>query len=492
MALDQGTTSSRCIIYDRAGTQISTAQQEFKQYYPNPGWVEHDADEIWSSQMTVAYEAMIKAGTTFRNIASIGITNQRETTVVWDRMTGDPVYNAIVWQCRRTADFCDELKKRGFEESVKAKTGLLIDPYFSGTKLRWILENVDGAREKARNGELLFGTVETWLIWKMTGGRVHVTDCSNASRTMMFNIRTMEWDLDILDMLEIPECMLPDVRPSSEVYGETLPELFGGAIKIAGAAGDQQAALFGQACFDKGSIKSTYGTGCFVLLNTGDEPVDSGNGLLTTVAWNIGGRVTYALEGSVFVCGAVIQWLRDELGLLDDAAESERMALSVENCGGVYIVPAFVGLGAPYWDPGARGTIFGLTRGTNKNHIIRAALESIAYQCRDLMEAMAQDLGRKPGTLKVDGGASKNNFLMQFQADILNSCVVRPSCTETTSLGVAYLAGLAVGYWEDLDDITDHWRVDRMFEPMMDGNGRIRRLEGWRDAVRRTTTGRDT
>ena len=486
MALDQGTTSSRCIIYDRKGQQISVAQQEFKQYYPAQGWVEHDANEIWSTQMTVAYEAMIKAGATYKNIDAIGITNQRETTIVWDKKTGQPVYHAIVWQCRRTADYCDGLRKQGYTDMIREKTGLLIDPYFSGTKLRWILENVEGAREKAEAGQLLFGTIETWLIWKMTGGKVHVTDYSNASRTMMFNIHTLKWDEEILTLLGIPACMLPEVRPSSEIYGETESSLFAGPIKIAGAAGDQQAALFGQACFKEGSVKSTYGTGNFLLLNTGDKPITSQNGLLTTIAWGLDGKVTYALEGSVFVCGAVIQWLRDELGILQKASDSERMAMSVDSSNGVYIVPAFVGLGAPYWDARARGTMFGLTRGANKNHIVRAALESIAYQCYDLLHAMSADLGKELVTLKVDGGAAANDFLMQFQADILAARVVRPQCVETTSLGAAYLAGLATGYWESLEDIEGNWQVEREFAPSMDLEGRDRRLEGWHDAVKRT------
>lgn len=486
MALDQGTTSSRCIIYDHEGRQIAQAQKEFKQYYPEQGWVEHDAEEIWSTQMTVAYEAMLKAGATYQNIDAIGITNQRETTIVWDKKTGKPVYNAIVWQCRRTADFCDGLIARDLEDKIKEKTGLLIDPYFSGTKLRWILENVSGAREKAENGELLFGTVDTWLIWKMTGGRVHITDYSNASRTMMFNIHTLKWDDEILEMLDIPKSMLPEVRPSSEVYGETEAGLFAGPIKIAGVAGDQQAALFGQTCFEAGTAKSTYGTGCFLLLNTGDNPVESQNGLLTTIAWGLDGKVTYALEGSVFVCGAVIQWLRDELGLLSKASESEAMALSVADSNGVYIVPAFVGLGAPYWDAKARGTMFGLTRGANKNHIVRAALESMAYQCYDLLQSMAHDLGSDAKSLKVDGGACANSFLMQFQADILGAEVVRPTCIETTSLGAAYLAGLATGYWKDKDDIIDNWQVDQVFEPKMEYIKKKRLLEGWQEAVRRT------
>ncbi len=486
MALDQGTTSSRCIIYDKKGNQISVAQKEFKQYYPKAGWVEHDANEIWSTQMTVAFEAMIKAGATFKNIDAIGITNQRETTIVWDKNTGEPVYHAIVWQCRRTAQYCDELIERGLKDKIKEKTGLLIDPYFSGTKLRWILENVEGAREKAEAGDLLFGTVETWLIWKMTGGSVHITDYSNASRTMMFNIHTLDWDDAILEILDIPKCMLPEPRPSSEVYGETTNAQFGGPIKIAGAAGDQQAALFGQTCFEPGTAKSTYGTGCFLLLNTGETPVESKNGLLTTIAWGLDGKVNYALEGSVFVCGAVIQWLRDELKLIKKASETEKMALCVEDTGGVYIVPAFVGLGAPYWDPYARGSIFGLTRGTNKNHIVRAALESMAYQCSDLLEAMASDMGKELVALKVDGGACANNFLMQFQSDILNKDVYRPVCIETTSLGAAYLAGLATGYWKNTDEIVQNWQIDKVFNPKMDEEKRENGLAGWKRAVAAT------
>ena len=486
LALDQGTTSSRCIIYDKQGNTISAAQKEFSQYYPQPGWVEHDAEEIWSAQMTVAHEAMLKAGLTYRNIEAIGITNQRETTVVWDKETGRPVYNAIVWQCRRTAEYCDRLIEQGMGETFKEKTGLLIDAYFSATKLRWILENVEGAREKAEQGKLLFGTVETWLIWKMTGGRVHITDYSNASRTMMFNIHTLQWDQDILDILDIPRAMLPEPVPSSKIYGETEPTLFAGPIRIAGAAGDQQAALFGQTCFTAGEAKSTYGTGCFLLLNTGDRPVRSQNGLLTTIAWGLDGKVSYALEGSVFVCGAAIQWLRDELNILENSPQSEEMALAVEDAGGVYVVPAFVGLGAPYWDPYARGAIFGLTRGTNKNHLVRATLESLAYQCNDLLRAMSSDLGRGLVSLKVDGGACANNFLMQFQADILDREVLRPQCIETTSLGAAYLAGLAVGYWENQQDVLQNWQIDRRFSPSMDKRTRNTLLSGWDKAVQRT------
>ena len=486
LALDQGTTSSRCIIYDKQGNMISVAQKEFTQIYPAQGWVEHDANEIWQTQMTVAHEAILKAGLTYQNIEAIGITNQRETTVVWDKHTGEPVHNAIVWQCRRTAEYCDELIDRGLTDKIKEKTGLLIDAYFSGTKLRWILENVEGAREKAEAGDLLFGTIETWLIWKMTGGKVHVTDYSNASRTMMFNINTLEWDDEILEILDIPKSMLPTPRPSSEVYGETEDTIFAGPIKIAGAAGDQQAALFGQTCFAEGEAKNTYGTGCFLLLNTGEKPVFSKNGLLTTVAWGLDGKVNYALEGSVFVCGAAIQWLRDELDILENSAQSEAMAMAVEDSNGVYVVPAFVGLGAPYWDPYARGAIFGLTRGANKNHLVRATLESLAYQCNDLLKAMASDLGKELVALKVDGGACANNFLMQFQSDILGKDVLRPQCIETTSLGAAYLAGLATGYWKNQDDVRANWQIDKTFTAAMAEDKRDEMLAGWDKAVSRT------
>jgi glycerol kinase len=436
--------------------------------------------------MAVAFEAILKAGLTYKNIEAIGITNQRETTVVWDKVTGDPIYSAIVWQCRRTADYCDELKKRGLDNTIKEKTGLIIDPYFSGTKLRWILENVPGARDRAENGELLFGTIETWLIWKMTGGAVHITDYSNASRTMLFNIHTLEWDDEILAELNIPKCMLPTPKPCSEIYGETKEDLFGGPIRIAGAAGDQQAALFGQTCFKEGEAKSTYGTGNFLLLNTGDKPIASKNGLLTTIAWGLDGKVTYALEGSVFVCGAVIQWIRDEMKMLETSAESEEVARSVEDTNGVYIVPAFVGLGAPHWDARARGAIYGLTRGAGRAHIVRAALESIAYQCHDLIKAMEADMERPLASLYVDGGASANDFLMQFQSDILDLKVTRPKSVETTSLGAAYFAGLATGYYEDLADVDDNWQKDRDFTPNMDEKTREELLAGWKDAVKRT------
>lgn len=485
MALDQGTSSSRCIIYDRAGRQISSAQKEFTQIFPKEGWVEHDPEEIWSSQVSVCYEALIKAAATWHNIEAIGITNQRETTIVWDRNTGEPVYNAIVWQCRRTADYCRSLEEAGLADKIKEKTGLLIDPYFSATKIRWILENVEGAREKAERGELLFGTVETWLIWKMTKGRVHATDYSNASRTMMFNIHELKWDEELLGIYGIPASMLPEVRPSSGFFGETESDLFAGSIPVAGAAGDQQAALFGQMCFDEGMAKSTYGTGCFLLMNTGEKPVTSKNGLLTTVAWGLDGKVSYALEGSVFVCGAVIQWLRDELGIISSAAESEGLAKAVSDSGGVYLVPAFAGLGAPYWDPGARGILTGLTRGSSRNHIVRAALESMAYQCYDLLKAMESDLGRSLTGLRVDGGACANGFLMQFQADILNTAVYRPEIIETTSLGAAYLAGLATGYWKNTEDLKANVRPAEVFEPSMDEELREKLITGWHEAVGR-------
>ena len=485
MALDQGTTSSRCIIYDKKGNMMSVAQKEFTQIYPKDGWVEHDAMEIWSTQMGVAQEALLKIGCTYKDIEAIGITNQRETTIVWDKETGLPICNAIVWQCRRTAKYCDRLLSSGYGEMIHRKTGLLIDAYFSGTKLKWILDNVVGAREKAEEGKLLFGTVETWLIWKMTGGKVHVTDYSNASRTMMFNINTLTWDEDILKLLEIPASMLPVPVPSSCVYGETDPTIFGGPIKIGGAAGDQQAALFGQTCFDVGDGKSTYGTGSFLLVNTGEKPVFSKNGLVTTIAWGLDGKVNYALEGSVFVCGAAIQWLRDEINILEKSSDSEAMAMAVEDSCGLIVVPAFVGLGAPYWDPYARGAVMGITRGANKNHLVRATLESLAYQTRDLIDAMTDDLGTRITSLKVDGGACSNNFLMQFQSDILNCTVKRPVCVETTSLGAAYLAGLAVGYWENKEDVVHNWQTDRIFEPSMEDEKREELLKGWKKAVSR-------
>lgn len=483
MALDQGTTSCRCILYDRKGQVVSVAQKEFSQIYPKPGWVEHDAMEIWSTQMGVAQEALLKINCTYKNVEAIGITNQRETTVVWDRITGEPIYNAIVWQCRRTAEYCDTLKDKGLTEVFRKKTGLLIDAYFSGTKLRWILENVEGAREKAEEGRLLFGTIETWLIWKMTGGKVHVTDYTNASRTMMFNINTLEWDDEILQELNIPKNMLPTPRPCSEVYGVTEPSIFGAPVRISGAAGDQQAALFGQTCFKTGEAKNTYGTGCFLLLNTGEKPVYSENGLLTTIAWGLDEKVNYALEGSIFVCGAAIQWLRDEIEILEHSPQSEAMAMQVPDSNGVFVVPAFVGLGAPYWDPYARGAVMGLTRGANKYHLVRATLESLAYQTRDLIEVMVKDTGEELVALKVDGGACANNFLMQFQSDVLDKKVLRPVCIETTSLGAAYLAGLAVGYWNSTDDILENWQIDRTFEPDMEDEKRKELLGGWKKAV---------
>ena len=485
MALDAGTTSNRCILFDQEGRVRAAAQKEFPQIFPKPGWVEHDAREIWATQLGVAVEAMGKIGATAADIAAIGITNQRETTVVWDRATGEPVYNAIVWQCRRTSAYCDELKARGYAEAIRRKTGLVVDAYFSGPKIRWILDNVPGARRRAEAGELLFGTVETWLIWLLTGGRVHVTDYSNASRTMLFNINTLDWDDELLDLMDIPRSMLPTPVPSSQVYGETDPGFFGRSIPIAGAAGDQQAALFGQACFTPGQAKNTYGTGCFLLMNTGDKPVFSSSGLVTTVAWGLGSRVSYALEGSIFVAGAAIQWLRDEMRLIDSAADSEYHAGKVSDTAGCYVVPAFTGLGAPYWDQYARGAIVGLTRGVNKNHIIRATLESIAYQVSDVLEAMRADSGIALTSLKVDGGASSNNVLMQLQADILQVTVHRPVCVETTALGAAYLAGLAVGYWSSQEEIARNWAVDRTFLPAITTQERDKKLQGWKRAVTR-------
>ena len=482
MALDAGTTSNRCIIFDREGNQVAVAQKEFKQIYPHPGWVEHDPMEIWATQLGVAQEAILKARTEAKEIAAIGITNQRETTIVWDKNTGLPVYNAIVWQCRRTADYCESLEAE-WEDKIRAKTGLKIDAYFSGTKIRWILENVPGAREKAEKGDLLFGTVDTWLIWNLTRGKAHVTDYSNASRTMLFNIHTLEWDDEILQLLDIPKCMLPEVRPSSDVYGETDYTLFGDGIRIAGAAGDQQAALFGQTCFKPGEAKNTYGTGCFLLMNTGSKPVASRNGLVTTIAWGLNGKVEYALEGSIFVAGAAIQWLRDEMGLVENSPASERYARMVDDTNGVYMVPAFVGLGAPYWDSYARGAIVGLTRGANRNHVIRATLESLAYQTWDVLHAMEADSGIRLDSLKVDGGACANDFLMQFQADIIRSEVRRPVCIETTALGAAYLAGLATGYWDSQDDVKANWQVSGSFVPQMDAKLAQEKLDGWHAAV---------
>lgn len=485
MALDAGTTSNRCILFNEKGQMCSVAQREFRQIFPKPGWVEHDANEIWASQLGVAVEAMNMIDASAADIAAIGITNQRETTILWDKNTGEPVYNAIVWQCRRTSEYCDSLKEKGLTEKFRKKTGLVIDAYFSATKIKWILDNVPGVRERAENGEILFGTVETWLIWKLTKGKAHVTDYSNAARTMLFNINTLEWDDEILQELDIPGAILPKVMPSSCVYGMADPAFLGGEIPISGAAGDQQAALFGQTCFQAGDAKSTYGTGCFLLMNTGQKPIFSKSGMLTTIAWGLDGKVTYALEGSVFVCGAAIQWLRDELEILEHAAQSEEMALSVADSAGVFVVPAFVGLGAPYWDPYARGSIFGLTRGANRNHLVRATLESLAYQCYDLLYAMEQDLGHEMRELRVDGGACANNFLMQFQADMLQKQVVRPQCIETTALGAAYLAGLAVGYWKSTEDVLKNWQRDKTFAPVMEEEKRETLLQSWAEAVKR-------
>lgn len=484
MALDAGTTSNRCILFDKKGRVCSSAQREFTQYFPRPGWVEHDADEIWASQLGVAVEAMNKIGASAEDIAAIGITNQRETVIVWDKATGEPVCRAIVWQCRRTSGYCDSLKAKGLTEKFRDKTGLVIDAYFSGTKIKWILDNVPTAREKAEKGELLFGTVETWLIWKLTKGKVHVTDYSNASRTMLFNINSLEWDEEILKELDIPGSMLPEVRPSSCIYGETDPSFFGGAIPIAGAAGDQQAALFGQTCFAPGEAKNTYGTGCFLLMNTGETPVFSKNGLVTTIAWGLDGKVTYALEGSIFVAGAAIQWLRDEMRLIDSAADSAYMAQKVPDTNGCYVVPAFTGLGAPHWDQYARGTIVGITRGVNKYHIIRATLESLAYQVNDVLTAMKADSGIELAALRADGGASANDFLMQVQADIINAPVRRPACVETTAAGAAYLAGLAVGYWADKNDVIKNQIIERTFEPSICPEDRDSRIRGWNKAVK--------
>lgn len=484
MALDAGTTSNRCILFNEKGEMCSVAQREFKQIFPKPGWVEHDADEIWASQLGVAVEAMNKIGATAADIAAIGITNQRETAIVWDKKTGEPVYHAIVWQCRRTSEYCDSLKEKGLTEVFRKKTGLIIDAYFSGTKVKWILDHVPGARERAERGELLFGTVETWLIWKLTRGAVHVTDYSNAARTMLFNINTLEWDDEILAELGIPRSMLPKPMPSSCVYGMADPSFLGGPIPIAGAAGDQQSALFGQTCFEPGEAKNTYGTGCFLLMNTGERPIFSENGLVTTIAWGLDGKVTYALEGSVFVAGAAVQWLRDEMRIIDSAEDSEYMAKKVKDTNGCYVVPAFTGLGAPHWDQYARGTIVGITRGVNKYHIIRATLESLAYQVQDVLTAMRADSGIELSSLKVDGGASANNFLMQTQADIIAVPVKRPNCVETTAMGAAYLAGLAVGYWKDKEDVRANWAIDRVFTPSLDESTRQKRIKGWNKAVK--------
>ncbi len=488
MALDSGTTSNRCILFNEKGEMISVAQKEFTQFFPQPGWVEHDASEIWQTQLSVAREAMNKIDASFEDIAAIGITNQRETVIVWDRKTGQPISHAIVWHGRRTSDFAEKMKAEnpGIVEKFQQKTGLKFDPYFSGTKIRWILDNVEGARARAEKGELCFGTVDSWLIYKLTKGRVHVTDYSNASRTLLFNINTLEWDKELCEILDIPMNMLPEVKPSSCVYGETDEEFFGGPIKIAGAAGDQQAALFGQTCFEEGDAKNTYGTGCFMLMNTGDKPIYSKNDLLTTIAWGIGGKVTYAIEGSVYVAGAAIQWLRDELRAIDSAPDSEYFATRVEDTNGCYVVPAFTGLGAPYWDPYARGAIVGLTRGVNKYHIIRATLESIAYEANDVLQAMEKDCGVKLSELRVDGGASANNFLMQTQADIINATVVRPSCLESTAMGAAFLAGLAVGYWKSRDELRTVLSVDKVYKPEISEEERKERLSGWQKAVGRS------
>ena len=487
MALDQGTTSSRCILFNKAGEIISVAQQEFKQIYPQPGWVEHDPLEIWASQMSVAIAAMGKAGVIASQIQGIGITNQRETTVVWNKHTGLPVYNAIVWQCRRTSEYIDSLKAEGLDALIREKTGLIADAYFSGSKIKWILDHVEGARAAAEKGDLLFGTIDTWLIWKLTGGKVHVTDYTNASRTMLYNIHDLCWDDELLKIMDIPKAMLPDVKPSSCVYGYTNEGLLGGEIAISGAAGDQQAALFGQCCFEPGEAKNTYGTGCFMLMNTGHEAVCSQNGLLTTIAASDDDRVRYALEGSIFMAGAAIQWLRDEMQLISSSKESEDCALAVEDSNGVYVVPAFTGLGAPHWDQYARGTVVGLTRGVNKNHFVRATLESLAYQTYYDLKAMEMDSGISLSALKVDGGASANNFLMQFQSDVLDTRVERPECVETTALGAAYLAGLAVGYWKDIKEIKDNWKLERTFESTMEASKREQILNGWHEAVKRST-----
>jgi len=485
LSLDQGTTSSRAILFNKAGEIIHVAQKEFTQHFPKPGWVEHNASEIWGSVLSVIASVLSEANVKPEQIAGIGITNQRETTVVWDKETGVPVYNAIVWQSRQTSGICDELKEKGYNDLFREKTGLLIDAYFSGTKVKWILDNVEGARQKAEEGKLLFGTIDTWLIWKLSGGRAHVTDYSNASRTLMFNIYDLKWDEELLDILGVPASMLPEVKPSSEVYAQTIDyHFFGKEVPIAGAAGDQQAALFGQACFEEGMAKNTYGTGCFMLMNTGEKAVRSEHGLLTTLAWGLDGKVEYALEGSIFVAGSAIQWLRDGLRMLKDAKDSEDYATKVETTDGVYVVPAFVGLGTPYWDSDVRGAVFGLTRGTSKEHFVRATLESLAYQTKDVLSAMEADSGIELKTLRVDGGAVKNNFLMEFQSDILNVPVERPVVNETTALGAAYLAGLAVGFWKNQQEIASQWAVDRQFEPTMSDEKRDGLYDGWKKAVK--------
>ncbi|KGX84226.1 glycerol kinase GlpK [Pontibacillus marinus] len=484
LSLDQGTTSSRAILFNHDGEVVQTAQKEFQQFFPKPGWVEHDANEIWTSILSCIADVLTKAEIQPDQVASIGITNQRETTVIWDKETGQPIYHAVVWQSRQTNDICNELRENGYEDLFKKKTGLVLDPYFSGTKVKWILDHVDGAREKAKQGKLLFGTIDTWLIYKLSGGQAHVTDYSNASRTLMYNIYDLEWDQELLDILEVPKSMLPDVRPSSEVYAYTVDyHFFGKEIPIAGVAGDQQAALFGQACFEKGMAKNTYGTGCFVLMNTGEEGVPSDQGLLTTIAWGVDGRVEYALEGSIFVAGSAIQWLRDGLRMIKDAPASEDYAKKVDSTEGVYVVPAFVGLGTPYWDSDARGAVFGLTRGTSKEHFIRATLESLAYQTKDVVDAMKEDSGIDLKTLRVDGGAVKNDFLMQFQSDVLGVEVDRPIVNETTALGAAYLAGLAVGYWDSKDKITEQWKKDRTFKPELENKEAEELYKGWQKAV---------
>lgn len=487
LSLDQGTTSSRAILFNKKGEIVHSAQKEFTQHFPKPGWVEHNAQEIWGSILAVIATCLSEADVKPEQIAGIGITNQRETAVVWDKETGKPIYNAIVWQSRQTVEICDELKEKGYSETVREKTGLLIDAYFSGTKVKWILDNVEGAREKAENGELLFGTIDTWLIWKLSGGKAHVTDYSNASRTLMFNIHDLQWDDELLDMLTVPKSMLPEVRPSSEIYGETIDyHFFGQNVPIAGVAGDQQAALFGQACFGEGMAKNTYGTGCFMLMNTGEKAVASEHGLLTTIAWGIDGKVNYALEGSIFVAGSAIQWLRDGMRMFKDASESEVYASRVASTEGVYVVPAFVGLGTPYWDSEVRGAMFGVTRGTTKEHFIRATLESLAYQTKDVLCAMEADSGIELNTLRVDGGAVKNNFLMKFQSDILDVPVERPVINETTALGAAYLAGLAVGYWKNQDEIKEQWHMDKRFEPTMEAATSEELYAGWKKAIEAT------
>ena len=486
LALDQGTTSSRAILFDNEQNIIAVQQREFEQIYPQQGWVEHNPMEIWSTQYGVMNEVVAQSGVDAHDIAAIGITNQRETTILWEKATGRPIYNAIVWQCRRTSEYCDELKARGLTEKFRQKTGLIIDAYFSGTKIRWILENVPGARERAEQGKLRFGTVDSWLVWNLTGGHEHITDVSNASRTMLFNINTLEWDEELLDLLNIPASMMPQVKSSSEVYGET--DLLGGNVPVAGIAGDQQAALFGQMCTEPGSVKNTYGTGCFLLMNTGEKPIMSKNNLLATIAWKIGDKVNYALEGSIFVAGSVVQWLRDGLGIIKSSSEVETLAASVPDNGGVYMVPALTGLGAPYWDQYAKGGIFGITRGTTAAHIARAALEGIAFQTMDIVSAMEKDSGIHLGELKVDGGASRNNLMMQFQSDILGAKVIRPKVTETTALGAAYLAGLAVGFWESLDDVKKQWEADSVFTPSMDEDAVKAAKAGWADAIGRTLT----